>query len=209
MRINATKTWRAIERTARSRASIATKMSKVIDACSAALPHPDWERMAKLPFEQDVANLAPWIPTVLERNPPEIALHGLWFGLCNPITDDDEVTADVYFAGSESFSADDEECAWARDLTYTPPDAYSGSECLRKIYAIAHPRRSKPGGALEDDAEWSLCLAFSLFALQELLKSTTPNDFRSKASSIGVVVGFDDGDFMKVGRVTKSGLVAA
>lgn len=209
MRINPTKTWRAIERAARSRAPLPTKMSKVVDVCSAAFPHPDWERIAKLPFEQDVANLASWIPAVLEQNPPKIALRGLWFGLCNPVTDDDEVTADVYFAGSKSFAADDEDCTWAKDLTYTPPDAYSGSECLRKIYSIAYPKRRKRGGALENDAEWSLCLAFSLFALQELLKSMTPKDFRSKASSIGVVVGFDDGDFFKVGSVTKAGLVPA
>ena len=89
------------------------------------------------------------------------------------------------------------------------PDAYSDSECLRQIYAIAYPKRRKRRAALENDAEWSLCLAFSLFALQDLLKPMTPKDFRSKASRIGVVVGFDGGDFIKVGSVTKSGLVGA
>src|SRR5690348_6611109 len=74
VRIDPDKAWRTIREASRSDASVSTKMSHVIDVCAAAFPHPDWKRLALLPFDKDVESLATWIPSVLRREPPTICI---------------------------------------------------------------------------------------------------------------------------------------
>jgi hypothetical protein len=180
-------------------------MGEIISICSRDVPHGDWSRLAALDYEGDVVSLIPWIPRVFARQPAPFPIQGLWFGLCNPCADD-KVWADMYVGSMSEYEPEDEELGWLwTGRRHYPEDAYAESASLRSIYEIGYDR----DGGLGNNAEWPLCLAFSAFAIRSLLRGQGTPLFASSAPRIGVVVGFDSGDMLKLGELTDKGLVAA
>ena len=186
--------------------SVSACMGEVIAICSRDVPHPDWAPLAALEYDQDVASLASWIGNVFAREPPPFQIQGLWFGLCNPADDDGMVWADIYVGSVAQYSADDQELGWLWSAErHYPDDGFANSASLRSIYEIAYAG----DGGLGNDAEWPLCLAFGAFAARELLRSQGTRLVASAAPRIGVVVGFDSGDMLKIGELTATGLLTA
>lgn len=180
-----------------------TCMGEVIDVCSRGVPHADWSRLSKIDYDQDVEVLVSWIPQVFERQPAPFQIQGLWIGLCNPSTNG-KVWADMYVGALPHYTSEDEELSWLwKGQRHYPKGAYANSASLRSIYEIAYGRDC----GLGNDAEWSLCLAFGAFAVRSLLHGESTRLVRSAAPQIGVVVGFDDGDMLKIGELTEGGFV--
>lgn len=176
-------------------------MGDVISICSRDVPHADWARLSALDYDGDVASLASWIGGVFQRQPAPFRIQGLWFGLCNP-TEDSKVWADIYVGSVAQYAADDEELGWLwKGERHYPDDAYAHSASLRSIYEISYGG----DGGLANDAEWPLCLAFGAFATSSLLRGHSTRLVASTASRIGVVVGFDGGDMLKIGELTERG----
>jgi hypothetical protein len=73
---------------------------------------------------------------------------------------------------------------------------------LAKLYKIAYREHG-----LGNDAEYPLCLAYGGLALRDLLRDADPSVFLGKSPSLGIAVGFDSGDFVLVGKLSKAGLV--
>ena len=192
-----------IEQLVASGDSASTCMGEIIDICSRDVPHADWSRLSTLDYDSDVKSLSNWIAGVFERSPAPFPIQGLWFGLCNP-TEGDNVWADMYVGALGQYAPDDEELNWlfGSKLHY-PNNAYANSTSLRSIYEIAY---SGTGG-LGNDAEWPLCLAFSVISVRSLLRGRSTDLVGSSAPRIGVVVGFDDGDLLKIGELTVNGFV--
>jgi hypothetical protein len=183
--------------------TVGAKMNEVIDACEAAFPNRGWRDLRELPYDSEVAHLRSWIPDVLRNEPPPFAIRGVWFGVGNYVYDGRE-TADVHVIGSAAYDASDNDQSWAVYAEYRPERREAGSEILDSIYNIAYRVHPK----LENNAEWPLCLAYPSFALAEVLRSETPALFSGDAE-IGVVVGFDEGDSITIGRLTSRGLLPA
>jgi hypothetical protein len=178
-------------------------MSEIITMCSRDIPHGDWPRFSALDYDGDIASLASWVEGVFEKRPAPFPIQGLWFGLCN-LSEDGEVWADIYVGSSAQYAADDEEMSWLwKGKRHYPEDAYADSTSLRSIYRIGYERT----GGLGNDAEWPLCLAFGAFAVRSLLRGKTTRLVASTAPRIGVAVGFDSGDMLKVGELTDEGFV--
>jgi hypothetical protein len=176
-------------------------MEEVITVCAQDVPHADWSRLSALNYDGDVASLTSWIGGVFKTHPAPFPIQGLWFGLCNP-TEDEIVWADMYVGSTAGYSAEDEELGWLwKGERYFPEDAYARSASLRGIYEIAYTGRD----CLGNDAEWPLCLAFGAFAVRSLLGGQSIRLVASSASRIGVAVGFDGGDMLKIGELTVSG----
>ncbi len=183
--------------------SVSACMNEIIALCSRDVPHADWSRLSALDYDTDVASLKSWIAGVFKRQPAPFPIQGLWFGLCNP-TKDGKVWADIYVGSVAQYSADDAELGWLwKSQRHYPDDAYAHSASLRSIYEIGY------GGddGLGNDAEWPLCLGFGAFAVRSLLRGHTTRLVASPAPRIGVAVGFDSGDMMKVGELTEKGFV--
>jgi hypothetical protein len=177
-------------------------MREIIIICSRDVPHADWARLSAIDYDGDVAFLAPWIAGVFKREPAPFPIQGLWFGLNNP-TENGKVLADMYVGSVAGYVPDDEEMSWVwKSKRHYPEDSYAHSTSLRRIYEIAY------GGSLGNDAEWPLCLAFAAFAVRSLLRGQTTNLVASAALKIGVVVGFDSGDMLKIGELTDKGFEA-
>ncbi len=55
---------------------------------------------------------------------------------------------------------------------------------------------------LGNDAKYPLCLAFGALAVRSILRHEGSNH------PIGVVVGFEDGDCLRIGELTRAGFAA-
>ena len=175
-------------------------MARLIDVCEAAQPHRDWAKLRALPYA-DLSPLAAWIQRPFLNDPPAEPLRGLWFGLFNPYTSDDEPSADIYVCGSQRFDPNPDSYDWAVDPYWWPEDRYARSTVLAEIYRIAYRKKG-----LENDAEYPLCLGYGAFAVRELLGMIDPKLLLGKSDELGIAVGFDSGDFILLGRLTAAGL---
>jgi len=183
--------------------AVSVCMGEIVTVCSRDIPHADWSRLSALDYDGDVASLASWVAGVFQRQPAPFPIQGLWFGLCNP-SKDGEVWADMYVGSVAQYAADDEELSWLwKGERHYPQDAYAHSASLRSIYQIGYDG----AGGLGDNAEWPLCLAFGAFAVRSLLRGKSTRLVASTAPRIGVAVGFDSGDMLKVGELTDKGFV--
>jgi hypothetical protein len=179
---------------------IRESMNRIIAQCASQKPHPQWQRLEALPFE-DISALRDWIERPFRLDPPPQPLAGLWFGLFNPVYDDTAV-ADLYVCGSKHFEPDPEDNEWAASADWWPEHRYAHSSVLADIYEIAYER-----GGLRNDAEYPLCLAYAALAVRELLKAGALQVVLESAGPVGVAVGFDSGDFVLLGRVAEAGFL--
>ena len=184
------------------RRSIAESMNSLIDQCEAARPHRDWLRLRTLPYA-DLSPLLAWLQQPFREEPPARPLRGLWFGLFNPWPEGHAAVADIYVCGSERFEADPDVYGWAVGPEWWPDARYTRSSVLADIYRIAYrqgARVAEQKGGLGNDAEYPLCLGYGAFAVRELLAQVEPSLILGMSDSLGVAVGFDDGDFVLLGE---------
>lgn len=180
---------------------IGETMQRMIGRCREACPHPDWNELARLTYE-DTADLQDWLYRQFQLYPPRKPLAGLWFGLFNPIYDQGTV-ADIYVCGTKQFTPNPSDCQWAVGATWRPKGRYAHSKTLANIYQIAYRENG-----LGNDAEYPLCLMYGAAVVRELLNSPNVSNITNKIGTPGVAVGFDSGDFVLLGRLTSSGIVS-
>lgn len=181
--------------------SLRDDMLAVIDLCENQVPHPDWEKFRKLPYdEQD--ELQEWLETVFTEDPPDFVLAGLWFGIFQA-TRQGITFADMYVSGTSEYSDDEPDMDWASDPEYVPECRDADSRMLKDIFRIAY--RSKDG--LRNEAEYALCLAYGAFVVKRILSGINPKLFVTDNPQVGVAVGFDDGDYIRVGYLTPNGFL--
>lgn len=77
----------------------------IVTWCAGRRPHPDWQELAELPVDTDIQALDDWLVDLLENEPPPGEITGYWFGLYNPVTDDDLPSADLSAEGPQGFGA--------------------------------------------------------------------------------------------------------
>lgn len=177
---------------------ISVQMGAVIDIAEGSHVHNDWGKFRKIPYDR-IAPMRNWLIHRLTVEPPQMPVAGLWFGLCH--TKHGSKSADLYVAASSRFSADDPAFRWARDAEYQPDYCFARSDVLWKIYQHAH---RKPGG-LKETAERPLCIAYAAFVIGRLMSEVDPKVFLNHHKSVGVAVGFEDGEGMLLGTLNSDG----
>lgn len=171
--------------------SFQIRMLSVIAECEVQCPHPDWRLLKKIDFNQDVASLSTWLSKAFSEASQSTNFKGLWFGLFNPIYDE-EPTADIYVAASPEF--DSGEIEWACDATFSPAEGMLHSKVLDAIYRIAYGKDS----GLGNDAEYPLVLAYGAMLAKAALEQAK---FKSPFDTlVGAAVGFDSGDSFFLGE---------
>jgi hypothetical protein len=189
-----------------NRRPVAEAMADLITQCEVAHPHPDWAKLRPLPYG-DVEDLEVWLNFLFEEQPPDFPLKGLWFGLCNPVRGKGNAVADLRVSGAKAYDPTD--CEWAVNAPWQPGACYAESDVLADIYRIAYRRgasEEERKGRLGNNAEYPLCLGYAAFALREVFAdSLSPEPILGESDSVGVMVGFDSGDFLHVGTLTESG----
>jgi hypothetical protein len=186
--------------------SITSAMNEIIDFCKTNYAHNDWAKFSELDYN-DTSEMEQWFNLVIETEPVPEEIDGLWIGLFNPVLKNGNTTADLYIAGNSGFDIDDEEGEWAVDPIYFPESRYSNSGLLGEIYTMAY----NSGKGLGNIAEYILCLAYACFLTKTLMIQYGNKIFQQKShpvsKEIGVSVGFDSGDSLSIGKVTKDGFL--
>ena len=182
-----------------SKRSMRESMDRIIAKCAKGHAHDDWEKLSALPYD-DLDDLREWVEKPFREEPSKKKLAGLWFGLFNPVYSGKPV-ADIYVSGSTRFDLSPDDNSWAVGPDWWPESRYAHSSVLAKLYKIAYRK-----DGLANDAEYPLCLAYGGLAIRELLRAADPSVFLGKSPSLGIAVGFDSGDFVLVGKLSKAGL---
>lgn len=190
------------------RRPVAESMAALIDKCEALRPHSDWDKLRALPYA-DYSPLLEWVRAAFRDEPPDIPLQGLWFGMCNPCPDGRTPVVDMSVCGSERFNPDPHDNSWAVGPDWSPSSRYAHSTVLADVYRIAYRKRppvAEHEKRLTIDAEYPLSLGYGAFAVREVLEQVEPSLVLCRSDSVGVAVGFDSGDFVLLGELTRSGL---
>jgi hypothetical protein len=170
--------------------TIAQRMHKLIDACERRLPHPDWAHIRRIDFDADAAALRKWLAEAWSEGALHEGHQGLWFGIVNPVVDDEPLT-DIYLASSPSY--DDDDVEWNGGIDLRDGVSFLGSAVLADLYRIAY--RSK--GGLGNDAEYPLALAYGAMAAYSALAQHT---LAPELGALrGAAAGFDSGDALFIG----------
>jgi hypothetical protein len=170
--------------------SIAQRMHTLIDACARRLPHPDWERIRRIDFEADAAALQGWLAVAWREGVLHQGHQGLWFGIVNPVVDNEPVT-DLVVASSPAYA--DEGVGWSDAIDPRDGASYLDSAVLADIYRVAY---GLPGG-LGNDADYPLALAYAAMAGSSALAQHLPAP--QLGSLRAAAAGFDSGDGLIIG----------
>lgn len=166
------------------------RMNALIAHCESQIPHQAWSNFRELNFEADFEILKHWLPTACAEANPSTSFKGLWFGLNNPVINN-ESTADIYVAASPMF--DRRSIDWAIGATFYPENGYLNSSVLTSIYRLAY----SDNASLGNDAEYPLVLAYGAMAAKAALETTKLSAPFTHLSS--AAVGFDSGDLLILG----------
>jgi len=170
-------------------------MRALLDDCNDSFPHPHWALFCDLPFDDEATRLRVWFLDALEQFPPSSVLHGLWFGLFNPIDEVHGAVTDLDVIGSCAVIGPDP-FGWAASPDWMPVGGRARSEVLASIYNLAYA----DDDGLGNGAEYSLALAFLVFGLAHGFRGLRLPPALS--SDLLVVGGFNDGDGLVIGRAT-------
>jgi hypothetical protein len=190
---------------------LSSGVRRVIDLCERAAPHPDWASLRAIDYGAEVPALRRWFERTLSSEPPDAPLRGLYFALCQPVLDTGQVTADMELVGTGEYDAKDPHLEWLFSRHYFP-ESYARSPALRRLYGVAyrtHDFGADVEGALGNDAEWPIGLAFGVLAARAILEGRTTADLPTDMSRVGVAAGWAEGDMLLIGEVTDRGFVPA
>lgn len=175
---------------------VAAQMAAIIDAVEGENPHGDWKKFRKIPYNR-LAPVRKWLTHRLEREPPIMAVSGLWFGLC--YTHHGSKSLDLYLSASSRFSFTD--FRWTVEPEYLPDARFARSDALWKIYQTAHRKK----GGLKHQAEKPLGLCYAAFVVTRLLSDLPSALFLNGTQNVGVGIGFDSGERMHLGFLDADG----
>lgn len=173
--------------------TIKENMEELISLCESILPHDDWKKLKVLNYN-DLSNVNDWLRIVFSYAPPSTKIAGLWFGIYESYYDDSLPTTDIAVSGSSRFEENSNQ--WACGAEYIPEMRQNAnSEILRFVHRIAYSKDNPLG----INALYPLALGYGCFLIKELMNQLEPNMIKIE-NEIGVVVGFNDGDYIILGK---------
>ena len=185
-----------VEKEVRSKRTLEQSMQRVIEKCEKGRPHKDWNELREISFSSELFGKK--VKMWFRNRKLKAEIKGLWFSIFCPSNGRYPI-ADLRLTGAGSFKADKNDNSWACDRTWQP-ESRLYSLALESIYKIAYRKNG-----LGNDAEYPLCLAYASLALRDVFQHYEPSVFLRNSKSIGVATGFDDGDFIVIGKLTESG----
>jgi hypothetical protein len=175
-------------------------MSSLIEFCSEHESWDGWNALRELDFETDSLTLTNWMTQLLITEPPPKNIKAYWFGLFNPVQNG-TTTCGLYAAGAVTFDPDDESFEWACGPAYFPEGRYATSMVLDGIYR----KVSTANGFVPSYGEYVLCLGYAGLIVKYLAATIKCELWLDSCATRALAVGFDSGDGMLVGSVTRRG----
>ncbi len=178
-------------------------MRELVREHQAVYPRHDWQSIFDINWDETSA-MAHWLDCALRRNPP-VRQKVLYFGLFNPV----DQGADLYLAGSRTFALDGIWWGEKSKGDYWPDLRYAQSRCLTELYARCYPNGPTEAGdsAPGNDGENMLGVGYAARLCLDLFRAIAPERALSgPQSKVGLAVGWDSGDPLTLGFMTRSGV---
>jgi len=174
-------------------------MEQLVHDCQSLYSHADWEAFVEIDFERDLIAVREWAEKLLEKKPIPESVNIIWFGIYNPMQRG-KASADFYLSGASDFYANVDVDQWDWKKRYWPAGRYAKSNAMKEIYRIAYQE-----GGLGNAAEYTLCLGYTALVAKSLSKKYA-DELSKTRSPRAVGVGFDSGDYLLVGALSRQGL---
>lgn len=152
-------------------------------------------KIEKLDFNTDIISIESQLTETLKTEPPKIKVKGYWFGIFEAEEDSNHIFQG-YISGNSKASATDEDNEWAVDPKYFPESRYFKSTVLEKLPQIL----------LNESDDFSTQY-FPLWYLTIVIANYCKkiNDLLLNSDKCLIAVGWDSGDFINVGHLSKKG----
>ncbi len=172
-------------------------MLKLIKLCEDNVPGNHYPQLRNLDYHGDVQSLTHWLRQLLSDKPPPDTIKAFWFGLYNPVLDDDNPICQLYISGSTQFGENDLSGDWAvwQEDSYIPEGRYANSDVLATLYRVTE----------HTDAEYITNLGYACLAVCQMCEALPPDLMLGSTTRRDVAVGFDSGDPLLVGYITRDG----
>jgi len=188
-----------VARITSSAVSVTDGMHALIDFVTQEKPGHKWSELRSLDYQADSLIVRDWLKSVLTKEPPSAKVKAYWFGIFNPIVND-EASCGFYLMGSTEYTPDDFDWACWDDDSYLPKMRYAPSQVLPVIYRTVMSDEDE-----ESLGEYTLCLGYVALVVAEMARSLKPELFLGKANKRVVAVGYDEGDGIVLGVFNKAG----
>lgn len=183
-----------------SESSFDDGIASLIDFCAKQEPWRGWSTLRKLDWSTDRSRVKQWLSRLLTKEPPAKNIKAFWFGLFNPIIKG-KATCGLYVAGAKEFDPDDDTFEWSCGPTYFPDGRYAQSQVLDVIYQKVKNAK----GSVSSYGEYVLCLGYAGLVVKQIASTLSVETWLGTSASRAVAVGFDSGDGVLLGTITRRG----
>jgi len=191
-------------RIAASAPTVAAGMSALLDYCAKEYPGGVWDGLRGLDYDSDVAALTKWLANLLESKPTALSVKGFLFGLFQSEENGTPIYV-LYATGLvEDFTPEFEDwTSWTPESDLSE-ERYAESQILKTVFSSI---QSEPDAILL--AEFMLCLGYACLVVPELFRNLPRALALGEAEQRLVITGFDEGDPILLGCVTRQGWISA
>jgi hypothetical protein len=154
-----------------------------------------WRKLSAIDIRKDVKELERWYEALLRNEAPPETMNVLWFGLFDALKRG-RVVPTLYAAGSDDFDPEDPELEWigvGEEQSWYPGGRYAQSRFLAALYAAV------------GEKGFDVALGYGAWVAHHLCRTMPPRLLLGQADWRAVGVGFDDGEALALGFVTKAG----
>lgn len=180
-------------------------LKSMLQWCAKHLPHGDWKKVAALDFEADEKKAQTWIPKTLKAAPSPFPIHGMYFGLHEYSTAKDEEYAKLYVGFLGQYDPKDKKASWVFGAKRHYPEKSTLNARALKAAGVIFNRES--GEGLGNDGNFMFCMTYANLLVASLMTPELHLSLKSKADRIGLLAGWDSGDYMNLGELTAKGFV--
>lgn len=174
-------------------------MADLLAYCAQAAPDPGWNTVGGIDLSVCQKSLEDWLDSTLTASPPGDNVRAYYFGIAEIVNGSDSMMR-LYVCGADEFDPDDESMDWACDPVYWPESRYAPAETLAQFSGSLRVSRSaRPVG------EYVLSLGYACLATRDLMQSLNLALLLGSAGTRAVAVGFDEGDAIVLGQLTRDG----
>jgi hypothetical protein len=205
MRFDPDKYFEALAEAVRAQKSFQNALRDMNRWCAAHLPHSDWNAIADLDISEDETKAQKWIPDVLKKYSCPFEIQALYFGLSEKANSKGEEFGDLYVAFMGQYDPADEKAQWVfGDKRHYPEKSSLKVKTLKSAGLIFN---REGGDGLGNEGNFMFCMSYAVLLVASLMSSELYERFGTRADRVGMLAGWDSGDLMRPGELTRSGFV--
>ncbi len=203
MSISLSRFYQRLAKELRKSNDFESSLSAMLEWGAVNEPHPVWSQLGAFDAVGEVNAARAWLPRVLADAPCPFPVRGIYFGLGEFASKRVEY-ADLYFALFGRCDLDDVKSNWLWEApSHYPDKARLKSKAMKAGGLLCHQ-----GGATAGlSTEGYICFSLSFTSL--LLRHVLDGEWFAKLGApcpIGVVTGFDSGNRLRLGVLSREGL---